>query len=235
LLGGTSAIGAEILRGLARDGYTTLFTYHRHSEVSAALEAELGPAACAEHLDLASDESVSRFLSRVEAFGAIDALINSAGVTGDGLCMDARAVDLLKLTRINYLAPALIGLTVAASMSARRTGCILHITSIAGRRAKIGNALYGAAKIALERFTASLALEVARFNVRTLCIAPAFVDTPMFASFAGPNRERIIRDIPARRILQPADVARVALEFVQGKLATTGTTITLGNGEAVFW
>jgi 3-oxoacyl-[acyl-carrier protein] reductase len=234
LIGGTSAVGSEIARLLATDGYKILFTYNANNCARASLEREFGAALCGTQLDLSCIDSVNAFISQLRDFGAPDAFINSAGWPDDRLCMSLTASALQKMTMINYLAPALISSVAASMMAPRRSGCIVQITSAAARRARVGNAGYGAAKVALERFMASLALEVARFRVKTLCIAPAFVDTPMFAAFAGANRDAIIRNVPMRQILQPCEVANVVSQFVRGTIPTTGNTVVLSNGESVF-
>lgn len=232
LLGGSSAIGFEIMRKLATGGFQVLFTYNKNSEAAEMAEREFGASVRGIKVDLSSSESVKALLRELRVFGAPEAFINSAGVTDDRLSMSGEQwASLQRITMINYLAPAWISSAVGSLMAERRGGFIVHITSAAARQPRVGNATYGASKVALERFTASLALELARFKVRTLCVAPAFVDTPMFAAFAGDNRERIIRTIPMRQILRPQDVADVAMRFVDGGIASTGTTIALGNGE----
>lgn len=234
LLGGTSAIGCEILRTLAKKGYELLFTFFSAESLAADLEREFGPMVQGTKVDLASLESVTGFMSQLDSFGGHDAFINSAGIPHDRLCMQSNAKSLLDITMINYLAPALLSARAAALMCPRRSGFIVNITSAASRRTRIGNASYGSSKLALERFTASLALEVARFKIRTLCVAPAFVNTPMFARFAGTKADEIIRSIPMRQILSTSQVAEVVLQFVSGGIATTGNTLILGNGEVVF-
>lgn len=234
LLGASSSIGEKVLDRLVESGYEVLATSNSNEAVRRDWRMRYGQAVSGAALDMGSAQSVEAFVPIMENFGAPDAFINTAGATDHRLCMNFTAELLTQAAMINYLSPALLSSKAAAMMAPRSGGYIVHITSVAARRAKIGNAAYGASKVALERFTASLALEFARFKVRTLCVAPAFVDSPMFSAFAGDRRREIIRDIPLRRILKPEEVAETVMRFIDGGLVTTGTTVNLGNGEAVF-
>ena len=234
ILGGSSAIGSLIVSGLAKQGVKVLFTYNRNSEIRQKWEREYSANIKGIKFDLRSQTEMESFLSSVHDFGIPDIFVNSVGVNDDCLCLSGTiAQSIRRVTEINYLVPALVSSAVGRLMAEHRSGYIVHITSTASRNPKLGNAAYGASKVALERFVSSLALELARFGVKTLCIAPSFVDTPMFATYAGENREKILRSVPTRRILQPQEVADVAIQFSMGQIATTGTTIFLGNGESL--
>lgn len=234
VLGGTSAIGSLIVDGLVAEGYTTLFTYNRNAEFARDIQQRNLNNAVGVDLDLSEEASVLSFQKRLEDFGTPFAFVNSAGVSKEALCLGEIEMSLKSVTSINYTSPALLSAYVAKMMAPRRQGYIAHITSTSARRAVIGSAAYGASKVALERFTASLALELARFNVRTLCVAPAYVDTPMFDNFSANRRDEIIRNIPMRQILNPDDVSRMVISFLRGEIVCTGNTIILGNGEYVF-
>lgn len=238
VIGGTSGIGQAVVRKFVESrepGFHVLFTYNSAESLAQAMVSRYGIACTAAPLDLSSLDDVDRFLKGLEDAPPPEALVNCAGVLQDGLSMGAIRERLSFVATVNYLAPAIIAGHVAQLMAPARRGFIVNITSASARRPRLGNAVYGSAKAALERFTATLALETARFKVRTLCVAPAFVDTPMFHSFAGEAPEKFIRDnVPMREILTPDDVAEVVHSFVDGTIKTTGTTITLANGELVF-
>ena len=234
VIGGTAGIGQSIIKGLIDTGHTVHFTYNSNADSAQAICAKYGAACTAEQLDLASLDAVSAFLATVDSANAPDVLVNTAGMAADALSLGDVRARLERATTINYLAPVTIACHVGKLMTERRAGSIVNITSIASKRPKAGNAIYGSAKAALERFTATLALEMARFKVRTLCVSPGFVDTPMFHQFSGANARDIIRDIPTREILTADQVAETVLQFVKGNIKSTGTTLVLGNGELVF-
>lgn len=234
VIGGTAGIGQSIIKGLIDAGHTVHFTYNSNADSAEAIRRQYGDACSAEQLDLSSLDAVSAFLSKIDGSNAPDVLVNTAGMAADALSLGDVRRRLELATTINYLAPATIAAHIGKLMTERRTGSIVNITSIASKRPKAGNAVYGSAKAALERFTATLALEMARFKVRTLCVSPGFVDTPMFQKFSGGNARDIIREIPTREILTADQVAETVLQFVKGSIKSTGTTLVLGNGELVF-
>ncbi len=234
VIGGTAGIGQSIIKGLVETGHTVHFTYNRNASLADSICAKYGDTCTAEQLDLGSLDAVSAFLAKVTRENAPDVLVNTAGMSADALSLGNVRARLEQATTINYLSPATIASHIGQLMTERRVGFIVNITSIASKRPKAGNAIYGSAKAALERFTATLALEMARFKVRTLCVSPGFVDTPMFEKFAGDNARDIIRQSPTREILTADQVAETVIQFVKGNIKSTGTTLVLGNGELVF-
>ncbi len=234
VIGGTAGIGQSIIKGLIDAGYSVHFTYNSNADSAEAICRQYGDSCTCAQLNLSSLDAVSAFLATVDSANAPDVLVNTAGMAADALSLGDVRARLEQATTINYLAPATIASHIGKLMTERRTGSIVNITSIASKRPKAGNAIYGSAKAALERFTATLALELARFKVRTLCVSPGFVDTPMFQKFSGGNARDIIRDIPTREILTADQVADTVLLFVKGYIKSTGTTLVLGNGELVF-
>lgn len=234
VIGGSSAIGEGIIKQLVTMGYQVTFTYHRNADKAQTLCAVFGDNCQAVQLDLSNFEQVVAFVGELNADSAPDVLVNVAGITHDALCVGNTGETLRKVHTVNFLSPASICGQVAELMMAKRGGSIVNVTSVAARFPRVGNAAYGSAKSALERFTATLALEVARFKVRTLCIAPAFVDTPMFHQFAAGNEKEVIRSLPLREILAVDDVANAVGSFVSGQIKTTGVTLSLTNGQPVF-
>lgn len=234
VIGGTSGIGEAVIARLVAASYQVSFTYNSKPEAAESLCSRFAGDVVSYQVDLASLEKVSSFLKRLADEPVPDTLVNCAGVLQEGLSIGS-VVDRLNLTTtINYLAPAVISSEVAALMMPRRRGTIINVTSVAGRKASIGNAMYGGSKVALERYMASLALEVARFRIRTLCVAPGFVDTPMFRNFSKEKGPDLIRSLPMREILKPDDVADPIISFIDGRIKSTGTTMVLGNGETTF-
>ncbi len=238
VIGGTSGIGQAIIDRFLQPSDQeahVLFTYNNGESTAKLLRERHGERCSSYRLDLSSLDTVQAFLAELKPSAPPSVLVNCAGMVQDGLVMGDIKERLALVTAVNYLAPAMIAAHVAKLMAAERRGHIVNITSVAARRPGAGNAVYGSSKAALERFTASLALEVARFKVRTLCVAPGFVDTPMFRTFAKDGPEQFIRSsIPMREVLKPQDVASAVVGFVRGAIMTTGTTLTLANGELVF-
>ncbi|MBR8845631.1 MULTISPECIES: SDR family oxidoreductase [Pseudoalteromonas] len=233
VIGGTSAIGQGIINKLAENGYEVLFTYNSNED-KAKLVAEFNSELikyC--RLNLADSAAVTEFICTMKQDIGPNVLVNVAGITNDSLSFGDINENLTKVHTVNFLSPATIAAKAAEVMMEKRSGHIVNISSVAAKTPKTGNGAYGSAKTALERFTASLSVEVARFKVRTINIAPAFVNTPMFTQFANGKEREVIRTLPLREILEVDDVANAVLAFVTGNIKTTGVTLPLTNGAPV--
>ncbi|MDP5212329.1 SDR family NAD(P)-dependent oxidoreductase [Pseudoalteromonas tunicata] len=233
VIGGTSAIGEGIIKQLIANQFTVEFTYNSNSDKADTLCAAMGAQCTAKQLNLADAQAVNAFTAALTSADTPDVLINVAGITHDALSLGDVGAALAHVHTVNFLSPATICSKVAQLMMEKRQGSIINISSIAAKFPRPGNAAYGSAKAALERFTATLTLEIARFKVRTLCIAPAFVDTPMFQQFAQGREKEILKTLPLREVLKVEDVANTAMAFIRGDIKTTGITLALTNGQPV--
>jgi 3-oxoacyl-[acyl-carrier protein] reductase len=232
VIGGTAGIAAPTISALIEANYDVVFTYNSNVNAKNNICAKF-PSCKAVKVDLSNLNDVEAFLDVIAERDVPDVLVVCSGTLSTGISLGNIRSRLETLTAINFLSPAMICASIAEKMSVLRRGTIVIVTSVAAQKSQIGNAVYGSTKAALERFNSTLALEVARFKVRTVCIAPAFVDTEMFNNFAKERREEIIKRTPMREILTPEQVSNAIMAFVQGQLSTTGTTIVLGNGEHV--
>ncbi|MBQ4849988.1 SDR family NAD(P)-dependent oxidoreductase [Pseudoalteromonas sp. MMG012] len=233
IIGGTSEIGQAIINKLVESGYDVLFTYNSNED-KAKTVSELSPGKikfC--QLNLIDTHAVNQFASSLKTDFNPDVLVNVAGITHDSLSFGDIQESLMKVHTVNFLSPATVTARAAELMMANRKGHIINISSVAAKSPKTGNGAYGSAKAALERFTASLSVEIARFKVRTLNVAPAFVNTPMFSEFANGKERDVIRSLPLREILEVEDVANAVHAFVTGNIKSTGITLSLTNGAPV--
>src|SRR5439155_16299840 len=102
---------------------------------------------------------------------------------------------------------------VLVPMMRKRHGAIVIVASISGMNGVVGQTNYAAAKGALIAMTKSLAREVARSGIRVNCVAPGLVDTDMTATLDAEVKKEMIRAIPMRRAVKPAEVA-AAIAFL---------------------
>ena len=120
------------------------------------------------------------------------------------------------------------------SMIQKRKGHIINISSVAAIKPKVGNTAYGVSKAAIERFSKSLALEVARFNIRVNCVSPAYVKTDLLNAFLDGKKEReFYKAIPMRKVLLPEEVANIVVLLCSDQIRTTGSVFYVGNGENI--
>jgi 3-oxoacyl-[acyl-carrier protein] reductase len=176
-------------------------------------------------VDVTDEQAVVALFASVRRdFGAVDGVINNAGVTGDGLLvkvengkvqkkMSVEQFD--KVMAIDLKGVFLCGREAAAHMiEGGRGGVIINISSIS-RVGNVGQTNYSAAKAAVAAMTVTWAKELARYGIRVAAIAPGFSDTRMMATIPPKILDRIVSSIPLRRLAQPAEIARAALFILQ--------------------
>ncbi|MHC8393625.1 SDR family NAD(P)-dependent oxidoreductase [Pseudomonas sp. LB3P93] len=207
-------------------------TYARDERAAASFMADF-PELDAAQLDGRRIDQVQALRDRVLAEGGISVLVNNAGITGDGIFLNASPEAFHQVMDTNFGSTLNYCNVFAPVMAAARCGNIINISSVAATKVKLGNTAYGCAKAAIERLTLGLALELARFDVKVNGIAPGFVDTDMFKVFAQGGERDILKSIPSRKIMQPEEVANMVFLLASRKFNTTGTIIKVGNGENI--
>jgi NAD(P)-dependent dehydrogenase (short-subunit alcohol dehydrogenase family) len=131
-------------------------------------------------MDVDSDESVARAMAAiVQEHGPIDVLVNNAGIEKEGSVEELPLADFRSAMETNYFGAIRCIQAVAGAMRERRSGCIINVTSVAGRIACPPLAAYAASKWALEALSEALAGEMKRFGVRVAVVEPGIVDTAM--------------------------------------------------------
>ena len=185
LITGTSTgIGLATAVTLARAGHTVYAAMRNPDggggELRELAEAEKLPATVVK-IDVDDDASVAGCIARVLAeAGRIDVLVNNAGIGGGGAVEEVKLADVRQIMETNFFGPLRCMQAVLPGMRKQQGGCIVNISSIAGRIAAAPQAPYAASKWALEALSEALAQEVKPFNVRVALIEPGIIATPIF-------------------------------------------------------
>ena len=185
--GASAGIGRAIVRGLLADGWT-VYGGARRLDHMADL-ASLGATVRA--LDVTDEASMTDFVDAVlSAEGCIDALVNNAGIVRSGSVEGLALDDFKAVMETNYFGALRTIRAWLPHLRAQRGGCIVNVTSVAGRIACSPLAPYAAAKFALEALSEVLAQELRPFNVRVAIVQPGIIDTAM---------AREVKDVAADR------------------------------------
>ncbi len=185
LITGTSkGIGFETALACGRAGHAVFATMRNPAQ------STLGQAAAQENLpihisimDVNSDSSVSEGIAAIlSTHGSIDVLVNNAGIERMGSIEEAPLADFRAVMETNYFGVLRCTQALASHMRQRKSGCIINISSVAGRLACAPMAAYTASKFALEALTEALACEMKAFNVRVALVEPGIIDTDMARS-----------------------------------------------------
>src|SRR5579875_1043612 len=229
--GAGRGIGKAVAGKLAAEGAAVVVT--DLDEASAKETAAGLPGAVSIRADVTDRRSVQAMADRVaRQFGRIDVLVNNAGWDKARPFLDSDPADWDRAIAVNLYGVLHACKAVLPIMAARGGGAVVNLGSDAGRVGSSGEAVYSAAKGGVIAFTKSLAREMARHQVRVNCVCPGPTDTPLFASFAGPDlRQALIKAIPFRRLGQPADVANVVAFLASDEASfVTGQTVSVSGG-----
>jgi NAD(P)-dependent dehydrogenase (short-subunit alcohol dehydrogenase family) len=192
LVTGTSTgIGFATALYLAKRGHTVVATMRSLAKAGPLETAarDQGARLVVRELDVTSQASIDRALAATrETEGAIDVLVNNAGIGGATPLELTPEAEHRAMFETNYWGSIRMIQVVLPSMRERRSGCIVNVTSIAGRIATPNQIAYSASKHALAAASEALAHEVAAFGVRVAIIEPGVIQTAIFENSAGATR-----------------------------------------------
>ena len=191
ITGTSSGIGMAIAIAFGRAKhrvYATMRDPSRGAGLRRAIEEERLLVAISA-LDVDSDSSVSEAVDRIaREAGPIDVLVNNAGIAPTGSVEQTPLSVFRSAMETNYFGVIRCVQAVLPAMRQRRSGCIINISSIAGRVAAAPLTPYAATKFALEGFSDGLAQEVKPFNIRVAVVQPGIIDTPAARVIAETER-----------------------------------------------
>ena len=189
LITGTSkGIGLETALAFSRAGYRVYATMRNPSQSPALAEiaAQEKLAIAISALDVDSDASVRDAIRSIQESGPIDVLVNNAGIEAAGSVEELPIETFRSTMETNYFGPLRCIQAVVPSMRQRRSGCIINVSSVAGRLCPPPMTPYCASKWALEALSECLAGELKAFNLRVALVEPGIIATSMAERLEAP-------------------------------------------------
>jgi 3-oxoacyl-[acyl-carrier protein] reductase len=176
----------------------------------------------------ATEEAAAKVLGETSE---ISIMVNNAGITRDTLLLRMKSEDWQKVIEINLGGCFNCCKAILKTMTSKKWGRIINISSVVGITGNFGQSNYAASKAGIIGFTKSLAKEVAKRNITVNAIAPGFIETDMTASLSDEIKESYIQRIPMRRMGKPEEIAHI-VSFLASEEASyiTGQVIAVDGG-----
>lgn len=218
ITGGTRGIGRAIARAFAAEGARCVIHGRAPSASAEDTLANLpGDGHALVTGDLALPEDCSRLVDEaVEALGALDVLVNNAGIYAaldlEEVSYEDFVADWQRTLAVNLQGPACLAFLAAQQMRERGGGRIVNVGSRGAYRGEPQAPAYGASKAGLHQLTGSLAQALASWGIQVAAVAPGFVETDMARPLLdGAAGDAIRGQSPFHRVAQPSDVAHAVL------------------------
>lgn len=224
--GGVRGIGRSIALAFLKKGYRVVATYSKDEENARRIEGE---GVEVYRADVSKETDV---VSLFEKVGAVDVLVNNAGVSLIKQIQDVSLDEYEKVMSVNVKGAFLCTREAVKGMLKKKDGLIVNISSVWGEVGGSCESVYSASKSALIGFTKALASELGYSRIRVNCVSPGVIDTPMNAHFTAEEIALMQSEIPMGRLGTGEDVARAVL-FLEENDYVTGVDIPVNGGFSI--
>lgn len=235
ITGGSRGIGEAIVLKFAEQGANIAFTYLSSDEKAKALEDKVASygvkvkAYKSDAADFAAAEQLTNDV--VTEFGAIDIVVNNAGISRDNLLLRVTPEQWDEVMHANLKSVFNLTKNVIRPMMKNKGGSIINMSSVVGVSGNPGQSSYAASKAGIIGFSKSIAQEYGSRAIRCNAIAPGFIETDMTHYLKDNDAQQWFSKIPMARFGSPEEVANVCL-FLASDLSTyvTGQVINACGG-----
>ena len=163
-------------------------------------------------LNVTDNDQITSVLKVItDDYGAVDILINNAGITRDNILVRMKEEEWDDIINTNLSSVYRMSKSVLRGMIKKRSGRIISITSVVGSMGNAGQSNYAAAKAGIMGFTKSLAREVGVRGITVNAIAPGFIETDMTESLPDDQKETLASQIPMGRLGTVNEIAQAVL------------------------
>jgi clavulanate-9-aldehyde reductase len=211
--GASSGIGEATARALSAAGASVALGARRTDRLEALAESLEGPA-LVRAVDVSDEEQARGFVQAAhDELGGLHILVNNAGVMLLGPVADADTEDWRRMIAVNLLGVLYCTHAALPLLARGRGGDIVNVSSVAGRRADAGAAVYNMTKFGVHAFSEALRQEALHEGIRVTTVAPGFVETEL----QGHNRNPLVRQATERareqigEVLKAEDIAEAIL------------------------
>jgi 2-dehydro-3-deoxy-L-rhamnonate dehydrogenase (NAD+) len=238
ITGAARGIGFACARRFLQSG-ATVTVWDKDLDALAPAINKLEPfgKAHAAHVDVTDAAAVAAGAhSAVERMGAIDILINNAGITGPNkVTWDYTPEEWRQVIEVDLTSAYLCARAVVPEMLKRQYGRIVNIASIAGKEGNPNAPAYSAAKAGLIGLTKSLGKELAGSGILVNCVTPAAAQTDLFAQMTQAHIDYMRSKIPMNRFVEPDEIAALVAWLASADCSfSTGAVFDISGGRATY-
>ncbi len=231
--GGSRGIGAEIVKQMARLGYTVILNYNNSENCAKNVENELKNEGITVDIFKADvskkEEAVNLIQFALNKYEKIDVLVNNAGISQTKLFTEITDEDWQRMMDNNLNSAFYCTREAVKNMVHNKQGLIINISSIWGITGGSLEVHYSTAKAGLIGFTKALAKELGPSNIRVNAIAPGIIDTDMNKEYSKKEKEDIKEEIPLGKIGTSKNIAKCVAWLIEDDY-TTGEVISINGG-----
>jgi 3-oxoacyl-[acyl-carrier protein] reductase len=232
--GASRGIGQGIAQELGKQGATVVGTATTETGAKAISDylAAAGITGCGMALNVNDAAQIDQVLDTIrKQYGEISILVNNAGITRDNLLARMSDEEWDDIMATNLKSVFRLSRAVMRGMMKARQGRIINISSVVGSMGNAGQSNYAAAKAGMVGFSKSLAREIGSRNITVNCVAPGFIATDMTEALPQEQRDKLIENVPLKRLGQVSDIAAtVAFLAGPGAAYITGATLHVNGG-----
>lgn len=232
--GASSGIGKQAAIKISQQGGTLIITGRdekRLTETYNSLEGEN------HRLFVANLDNEEEIISLVYNLPPINGLVHCAGIVGPMPAKFIRKENIDKLMRINFEVPVLLTGRVLLKKKLLADSSVVFMSTVATQMPYFGGALYNSAKSAIESYSKTLALELVKQGIRSNCLLPGLVNTPLISNPVSEGQMKIVDESLGRYLKkypmgigEPEDVANAIVFFLSDESRwISGTNLVMGG------
>lgn len=233
--GASRGIGKEIALTLAGYGATVVVNYNGSKEKAAAVVEQIiamGQRAMLYQGNVADFKvSADMFAAVIKEYGRVDILVNNAGITKDNLVMKMTEAEFDAVVDTNLKGSFNCMKHASRIMLKQKSGRIINMSSVVGIAGNAGQVNYAATKAGVIGMTKSLAREIGSRGITVNAIAPGFIETEMTDILSDEVKQKMIDQVPLKRMGSVKDVAETVAFLTSDKAAyISGQVINVDGG-----
>jgi 3-oxoacyl-[acyl-carrier protein] reductase len=230
--GASRGIGKAVAKRFAKEGHFVIGTATTEKGATLIDDYLHDSGGIGRVLDVRDSAQIDKLFEEIESvYGAVQVLVNNAGITQDGLLMRMKDDDWENVVDTNLTSVYRMSKRAVRGMMKARRGRIINISSVVAQMGNAGQSNYAATKAGVEGFSRTLAREIGSRQVTINCVAPGLIETDMTDELDERLLNSMLDAVPINRLGQPEDIAAAVLFLASDEASyITGAVLPVNGG-----